>query len=458
MSHRTVDYETLLREVLPIHLLEGPVRDSVEESIDSGGKEGLWRAASLALESLAARGFFAAEAPSEKDGSVTYHDRRGLLTVTLHPLERPRPDYEFPFRPLLSAEFASPEQRKALETVLTGVATRSTEDELGDSLRKIVEYLHASLDPARVRFLSAGEEEAPGGIFEPGGSSLLARIYREHFQAGGGPIYIPDLLDDDRFSTLAETGEVRSAALLPLRAAEETFGLLEVHHRAPDAFDEKRLGVLSLLALLAAGRIRNALHLEKLIYVDLLTGVFSRRFFEEQILREVERANRDGSPLAMVMVDLDNFKEVNDRFGHLAGDGVLSRVAEILRGHVRKIDLVTRYGGEEFAILLPGASRSQTEVICERLRALVEALPVPEEGDARFALTTSIGVALYPEHTPESLGPPEARKELLARADQALYTAKNSGKNQVVFYGENGRNTGPRPTVDPAPKPPSSAS
>lgn len=439
MSRRTVDYEVLLREVLPIDLLDGSVRESVEESLASGEKERLWRAASLALETLAARGIFAASPPSEKDGSVTFHDRRGLLTVTLHPLVRPRPEYEFPFRPLLSAEFASSDQRNSLEAVLTGVATRSTEDELGDSLRKIVEYLHASLDPARVRFLSTGDEEPPGGIFEPGSSSLLARAYRDHFAGGGGPIYVPDVLDDDRFAPLAERGEVRAAVLLPLRAAEETFGLLEVHHRSPDPFDEKKLGVLSLLALLAAGRIRNALHLEKLIYVDLLTGVFSRRFFEEQILREVERANRDGSPLAMVMVDLDNFKEVNDRFGHLAGDGVLSRVAGILKGHVRKIDLVTRYGGEEFAILLPGASRSPTEVICERLRALVEALPVPEEGDARFALTTSIGVALYPEHTPDGLGPAEARRELLARADQALYTAKSSGKNRVVFYGENGR-------------------
>ncbi|MFH1679680.1 MAG: GGDEF domain-containing protein [Candidatus Eisenbacteria bacterium] len=434
-----IDYARLLREVLPVHLLDETIRRVVEESLSEGSEASLHGASALVLEALAAKGLFAREDLGRSaEGAVTYHDRRGLVRVTLCPPEPPAPKYRFDFRPILAPEMATEETKRALEEVLTGAASESSDDELGDALRRIAAFLGVLLPAARVRFISLADPP-PSTPFEPAERSVLAAPFREHFRRGGDPLYVPDLALDLRLAARAEAEEARSAAALPLRAGEETFGVLEVLHAETDAFDENKRGALSLVALLAAGRIRSAKHFEKMVYIDLLTGVFTRRFFEEQILRELERAGRENTPLALVMVDLDNFKEVNDRFGHPTGDLVLARVAEILRDHVRRIDLVTRYGGEEFAILLPGASREQVKVICERLRALVQDASIPAEGEKPFRLTTSIGIALHPENTTAGRETAETRRELLERADQALYAAKRAGKNRVIFWeGEAG--------------------
>ena len=437
MPLHDIPYQKLLGEVIPVHLLNEPVRRLVEESIAEGGDERLWNAASLALETLCAGGFFVrSRAADGPDGTIVYHDRNSLLTIRLRPFAARRPDYEIPFRPILPAGFVSVERREILESVLTGIATRSSEDELGGALRKIADFLGGVIPGIAIRYLYLTEEEPPGGIFEPADSSPIGLHFRGHFISGGGPLSIADTRLDPRFAPLAPERETGSLAAFPLRVGDETIALLEASHEMPERFDDEELGVLSLLALLAAGRIRNAFHLEKLIYVDPLTGVFSRRFFEEQIVREVERANREQIPLTLVMVDLDNFKEVNDRFGHPAGDAVLTGVGTLLNDHVRKIDMVTRFGGEEFAILLPGADREQAVVICERLRSIVETLSVPESSSGLFRLTTSIGIALYPDHVGEGASGTDARRELLERADRALYHAKKSGKNRVVVWEE----------------------
>ncbi|MBN1826181.1 MAG: sensor domain-containing diguanylate cyclase [Candidatus Eisenbacteria bacterium] len=434
MKNKNTDYRRLLEEVLPVHLLGEGARRLVEESLGDESPRRLWETANLVLERLAARGFFVRG--RENSDGVVYHDRRSLLKVVLRPPEKTAPDYAFRFRPLLTASYAAEGKGESLESVLTGVATRASEEDLGDALRKIAEYLRRALDPERVRFLTLDGEDPVPGLFDSWRTSRITEHFRDHLLAGGEPLYIPDLGADEDLREWARREGLGSAAVLPLRAGEEIFGVLEVHHAAVHPFGEEELGVLSLLAMLAAGRIRNARDLEKLIYVDILTGVFSRRFFEQQVLREVERANRESLFLALVMVDLDNFKQVNDRYGHLVGDTVLTRVARILQENVRKIDMVTRYGGEEFAILLPGASREQAKVICERLRSLVEDLPVPEPGHAEFRLTTSLGVSLYPDHAGETADPDTVRRELLQRSDQALYEAKRLGKNRVVFWND----------------------
>lgn len=435
-----IEYATLLREVLPVGLLDETIRRVVEESLTEGSDASLHGACRLVLEALVAKGLFARGAPEgPADGAVVYHDRRGLLSVTLRPPGPAANEYRFPFRPLLPPELATDETRRALESILTGAAGEPPEDEPADSLRRIARFASETIAASRVRFVSLADA-SPSPPFEPTDRGLLAAAFREHLRRGGDPLHVPDLARDPLLAARAAEEDARSAAALPLRAGEEIYGAIEVLHTEPNAFDEHALGFFSFVALLAAGRIRSAKHLEQLVYVDLLTRVFTRRFFEEQILREVERASRENTALALVMVDLDNFKEVNDRFGHPAGDAVLAKVAGILRDHVRRIDLVTRYGGEEFAILLPGASRDQAKVICERLRSLVQEAPLPTaEGGGTFRLTTSIGIALHPDHTTAGSTTADVRRELLERADQALYAAKRSGKNRVIFWGEEPR-------------------
>jgi diguanylate cyclase (GGDEF)-like protein len=163
----------------------------------------------------------------------------------------------------------------------------------------------------------------------------------------------------------------------------------------------------------------------RLAITDSLTGVHTRRFLEAQLLAEVTRAQRDGGAVALCIIDVDRFKTVNDSFGHPAGDRALVEIARRLRLGSRSADLLVRYGGEEFALLMPGARADQLVPVAERLRAEVARTPVPLAPDTCVALTVSIGAAGYPQHG-------RSPAELIEAADRALYTAKENGRDRIV--------------------------
>jgi two-component system cell cycle response regulator len=163
---------------------------------------------------------------------------------------------------------------------------------------------------------------------------------------------------------------------------------------------------------------------------DGLTELANRREFEDSLANEISRAERFGGTLALILADLDNFKQVNDRFGHQAGDEVLRSFADILRETVRDIDVAARYGGEEFAILLPQTDIVGAEALAERLREAVESRAMAEAHDSPVTVTSSFGVASFPD---AGNGP-----GLFAAADEALYRAKRAGKNCVVCAETNG--------------------
>ena len=158
----------------------------------------------------------------------------------------------------------------------------------------------------------------------------------------------------------------------------------------------------------------------RLADLDGLTGLHNRRYFHEQLAREVARAQRYGRALALVVFDLDDFKSINDRIGHLAGDAVLAETAERARGVVRSADIACRVGGDEFAVLLPEASGREAELLCRRLHRAVSSTAVAEAGN----VSVSAGIAeLRADDDPNTF---------FERADQALYRAKERGKSQVV--------------------------
>jgi diguanylate cyclase (GGDEF)-like protein len=159
----------------------------------------------------------------------------------------------------------------------------------------------------------------------------------------------------------------------------------------------------------------------QLAYIDGLTGIFNRRFFELRINEEIERTKRFNSPMAVVMIDIDHFKRLNDEFGHLLGDEVLRQASSIFSQHLRKIDVVCRYGGEEFALVLPQTSAEQTLRVAEKLRQTVETWQFP--GVPR-SVTMSAGVATFGIHG-------NSRDELVKAADAGLYAAKQGGRNRV---------------------------
>ncbi|WP_397453017.1 diguanylate cyclase [Pseudomonas sp. NA-150] len=165
--------------------------------------------------------------------------------------------------------------------------------------------------------------------------------------------------------------------------------------------------------------------LQLLSSTDRLTGLYNRGHWEESLKNEYARHRRYDSAASLVMFDIDHFKRINDTYGHQAGDHVIQRVADSVREHIRDVDIAGRYGGEEFAVLLPGTPKAGGRVFAERLRKAVEAQEVLHDGQ-KIRCTISLGVADLSQPTADY-------KQLIERADQALYSSKGNGRNQVTL-------------------------
>ena len=171
-------------------------------------------------------------------------------------------------------------------------------------------------------------------------------------------------------------------------------------------------------------RLRDDLQtLEKFAYVDALTGLFNRRHFDQSLTAAIARALRHAEPLCLIMADIDRFKRVNDLYGHLAGDDVLRALGGVMAKLVRREDVLVRFGGEEFAMILPSTTIEEAVLCAERMRLAVEKLSVPLEQGAPINVTVSLGVAGFVWE--------EATESFIAAADSALYRAKLLGRNRV---------------------------
>ena len=166
------------------------------------------------------------------------------------------------------------------------------------------------------------------------------------------------------------------------------------------------------------------LELERLSITDSLTGLFNRRYFQYRLDQEVERSKRHGDPLSLLLLDLDHFKDVNDRYGHAVGDAVLRTTAELLKGELRRLDVCTRWGGEEFAVIMPNTEGSGAATVAERVLWTMRAKSCFSES---FRVTASLGVSVYP-----SIGV-DGAEQLIRAADVALYRAKDQGRNRICF-------------------------
>jgi len=215
---------------------------------------------------------------------------------------------------------------------------------------------------------------------------------------------------------------------IPLRRGNAAVGALGVGHRAPAHFHASDADLLEALASQAMAAMENArlfAQVRRLAIVDDLTGLSNRRYFFERLGQELRRSQRYGRPLSLVMLDIDRFKDYNDRYGHLAGDEVLRRVGEILRRHSREVDVPARYGGDEFGLILPETDAGAAALQAERIRNAVAQHPFPAAGPEEIVrLTLSAGVAL----AAEAMCKPE---DMIRAADEALYRAKAAGRNHL---------------------------
>jgi diguanylate cyclase (GGDEF)-like protein len=217
---------------------------------------------------------------------------------------------------------------------------------------------------------------------------------------------------------------IHSGLAVPIQTEHGSIGFIAVFSRARShTWNEDEVRELEELALRAGPAIENAKRFREarqLADLDALTGLHNRRYFHETLGREVARAHRYNRQLALIVLDLDDFKAINDRIGHLAGDAVIAESAERVRDVVRSADIACRVGGDEFAVIMPESTLADADQLYRRLQAAVSARPIGQAGRLSF----SAGVAeLKPEDDPTAF---------FERGDEALYRAKERGKAQVV--------------------------
>jgi diguanylate cyclase (GGDEF)-like protein len=233
--------------------------------------------------------------------------------------------------------------------------------------------------------------------------------------------------------TFLERINFRSALVVPLLVSNRVRGAMHLYSRDLGAFNQQDAQLLWILALVAENLLTREYANEGLIrfaFTDYLTGLKTRGYFEQQLELEIKRSERKSDQFALLMVDIDHFKQLNDHYGHYVGDQVLRDVAALLMKDQREVDTVARYGGEEFVLILPETGTSGALQVAQRLRSAVEQSKF-FAGSPRDVerLTISIGIAIFNADGKQ-------RSELIEAADAALYAAKSAGRNQVLLYSD----------------------
>ena len=323
-------------------------------------------------------------------------------------------------------------QRAAQLEAINAIAQQTTAVlDLKELLSKVCLLIEHAFQVSHVSVLLKDEEDL---VLRASHGSLTARVLEGgRLPAGAGPwgrslMEGKTLLENDA-TAAADAGlyvETGSRMCIPLVSFGQTLGVLVLDSERVGAFNANDTQPLESVADICATAIQNAHYVERvkqLAYLDGLTGIFNRRFFELRIAEEIERARRFGTGMGVIMIDIDQFKRLNDEFGHLLGDEVLRQVSSLFHQQLRKIDVVCRYGGEEFAILLSQATPQHSLAVAEKLRRMVETWQFP--GVAR-PVTISAGTANYPDHG-------TTRDEIVKAADAGLYAAKQSGRNRVCL-------------------------
>jgi diguanylate cyclase (GGDEF)-like protein len=329
-----------------------------------------------------------------------------------------------------NARLFTEEQRRAkhlafLNTISkTAISSQDAEQMMGDIVREIQKNFHYDhigigiMDYATKDIeikAEAGTTSLALGKRIPVGTGILGRVART-----GGSALVQNAGQGHLSGVLPES---RAVLCLPITYGETLLGVLNVESRDENAFAPQDVLILNTLADLLATALHNSFVFQKLqqqSITDGLTGIKTRRFFWEALSSEWKRASRSGRPFSVVLIDLDKFKEVNDSLGHLEGDLVLARVGRLLEQKCRQSNVVARYGGDEFIILMPETGIDQAQILAERLRLWLATDPMLEE----HQITGSFGVASFPVHG-------FSAEDIIRVADAGMYVSKHAGGNQV---------------------------
>jgi diguanylate cyclase (GGDEF)-like protein len=435
MKRQDIGFRDLLERVLPLHELPPPERLRVQRALNSGIESELEHAALLTIETLEGRGALRRlPAAAGNAGTVRYQPRDGFQVITIERPARPASDgiVVCPRSSLPSRSLAGLDQVRQLLRLSDPILVGDPREGSGRDglIAQLQNAGHELLGDAVVTFHPAGDAPDAEGTPPAADPALVRQVVAE---AGTALFYCPDCWTSARLDAVARRRGMRSMVMIGVTGPGGTpLGHLEASSAEPEAFRPEDLARVALLADYCAAVMERAARIETLVFVDPLTTVYNRSYFDLQVKNELARARRDRGSVALCIADIDDFKRVNTAFGYEAGNRVLVEVAGSLRGGVRPFDTVARWGGEEFAVLLTSpVQAADAQTISERLRAAVERMSLTLEGlDRRthqVSVTLSIGVALFPDHA-------ESPADLWRAANSALLAAKQGRKNQVVFY------------------------
>lgn len=244
------------------------------------------------------------------------------------------------------------------------------------------------------------------------------------------PVFVPDVEKDPRFcESVDEISDfkTRSIVCMPLIARDKCLGVIELINIKDNILKDEDLLLLSTISDYAAIAIENAKYfdtIQELTITDELTKLYNMRFLHARLMQEIERARRFKNDISLLFMDLNSFKEVNDKYGHACGDKVLKEFASLILKTVRNVDMAYRYGGDEFIILMSGTSKKGAIIAAERIGKIIEKTALLNDSHIKIHLTASIGVASYPSDA-------KSKDDLIKVADDNMYKIKNHIKKSA---------------------------
>ncbi len=434
------DFRYLLAQLVPQHRLPPDLRRDVGRALMGNRSDELRRESVRALEALCNSDYLEHAGQFTEDGNVVlaYRRPRGAMRLRIAvpvaewnawsgsaidgvdtPLrEDTAPAAENSHAPVIVAGSGDvlellPEITRSFAIGDGAVPVMDRLDALVAKLESWLGFAHGHLEIVEDTLVTGGDE----------GGERVRVVSDDRLRAAD---LVRGALESGARRYAAQNGT--TLAVAPIFMFGKIVGALQAQFQtaATDAIDARLEA--------AAGVIRSAIEFNQrfasLTSIDSLTGVYNRQFLDRQLPVEIERAMRSGSALSMLVIDVDDFKRINDELGHKKGDEALVAITDIIRRNLRKVDMPFRYGGEEIVILLPGTPEFEALHTAERLRRVISQYRGFKDAFGKVRdLSVSVGVAVYPDTA-------RGGEQLFSQADEAMYRAKQRGKNQVVLYSK----------------------